>query len=130
VQKDSTDLLTLPQAAKKLGLEDPRGDKLRRVLIQREKEKGQPIMTRVKGETRTNVYVTMYALRRGCPELFATKSSLAKDLQDYLTGIDDKVRAAAAEHVTKFVDPRIDELWERDSKLANAIGNIEKKLGM
>lgn len=121
-------LMSLADAQRALGWEGPGGRRLRRYLVKREKKIGRRIMLRVgtpgKHRHGGGAYrVTMSALRRWCPELFDAEVSMAT-FREYVKGIDSRISLIVAEHVAEHVEPRLDELWQRDETIQNNLNEL------
>jgi LPS O-antigen subunit length determinant protein (WzzB/FepE family) len=123
-------LLTLDQAAQQLHWEGRgRSRRLKRLLFARERQTKKRIMTRLGGDRRARYRITLSALRRYCPELFKSKvQELQDNLKGFLKSIDDRIADGVAEHVTTEVEPRLQELWERDEQLAGNIQEVARRV--
>lgn len=126
----SEQLLTLDQAASRLRWEGRgRARRLKRLLFARERQTKKRILTRLGGEQRTKYRITLSALRRYCPELFKSKvDELQDNLKGFLKSIDERIADGVAEHVTTEVEPRLQELWERDEQLAGNIQEVARRV--
>jgi len=123
------ELLTLPQAQSRLKMKGPRGLRLKRYLLAKEKRTGKQIMQRLGGGKRASYRVTMSLLRKHCPELFKSKvDELQSNFRRYLSHIDARIREHAAEYVAEHVDPRLQELWQRDEMLAENLDELGKRV--
>jgi hypothetical protein len=122
--------LTWDKAASHLGWTGKgRARRLKRLVLSREKSTGKRIATRIGTRTRPAYKLSLSALRRHLPELFRSKvEDLADNLKSYLAEIDDRIAAGAAEHVAEYVEPRLDELWQRDEQIAHQVGEIATRL--
>ena len=88
-EPSDSDLLTLDQAAARVGLTDTRRRKrgathraiaLQRAIEGRERQTGAEIMIRSGGPRRTKLRITLHALREHLPELFpGTRTRLAEE---------------------------------------------------
>jgi hypothetical protein len=106
-----------------------RGLRLRRLLLTRETETGKRIMIRLPGRRRQNKRVTWSLLRKHCPELFESKvQQLERDMRGYLDAIDAKISESVAAHVTDHVEPRLDELWQRDEVIAKSVRELAQRV--
>lgn len=125
----SESLLSLDSAAGKLGWEGAhRRRRLKRLLFARERQTKKPIMTRLGSAKKPAYRVTMSALRKHTPELFKSKvDELADNFRVYLSTIDDRIAEVAAAHVTEHVEPRLQELWDRDEKIAQQVDALGKR---
>lgn len=123
------ELLTLPDAQQRLGMAGGRGRRLRRLLLAREAETGKRIMIRLPGGRRQNKRVTWSLLRKHCPELFESKvQQLERDMRGYLDAIDAKIIESVSAHVTDHVEPRLDELWQRDEVIAESVRKLAQRV--
>ncbi len=122
-------LLTLAEAQREIGWNGPRGRRLKRYLDKREKKLGKRIMLRMgpKSGTGCRYGVTMSALRRWCPELFAEELG-ASTFREYIKGIDERIGSIVARQVADHVEPRLEELWRRDETLANNINELAQRV--
>lgn len=122
------ELLTFRKMAERLGWGNSRAAavKLARAVRTRERETGKRIATRTGGGHQR---ITESALTRHMPELSRSKvDELAANFKNYLTDIDAHIARGAAAYVAENVDPRIDELWERDEQLAGNIDQLANRL--
>lgn len=126
----SENLLSLDQAAGKLGWEGAhRRRRLKRLLFARERQTKKPIMTRLGSAKKPAYRVTMSALRKHTPELFKSKvDDLAENFRNYLSTIDDRIAEVVTGHVTEHVEPRLQELWERDEKIAEQVNQLGRRV--
>lgn len=126
----SEQLMTLDQAALRLHWEGRgRARRLKRLLFARERQTKKRIMTRLGGEKMTKYRVTLSALRRYCPELFKSKvHELQDNLKGFLKSIDERISEGVVSHVATEVEPRLQELWERDEQLAGNIQEVAKRV--
>jgi hypothetical protein len=124
----SQHLMSFAQAAASLGWSGSkraRGLRLMRLVMAREREIGRRIATRIPNASRTNYRVTLSVLRRHLPSLFKSKvDELGENMRGYLAAIDEKIAEAAAEHVSEYVEPRLQELWDRDEHLAERVNDL------
>lgn len=125
-----SELLSFRKAAERIGWKGRAGEyKLLRVVFSKEKESGKQIATRFRGPKKTNCRVTISALRRHCPELFKSKvDELSENMRDYLHSIDTRIAEAAAAHVARHVEPRLDELWGRDEVIADKVDELGQRV--
>jgi hypothetical protein len=123
--------LTWDRAAASVGWEGKgRARRLKRLVFAREREKGNRIATRYGKGRKQRTKVSLSALRKHCPELFRSKvEDLADNLKAYLSEIDERIAAGAAQHVAEYVEPRLDELWLRDEKIANQVEALAQRVG-
>lgn len=110
-----------------------RGRRLKHYVLRREKQTGEKIALRV-GTPRKPAYrVTMGALHQYCSELFEKKSkvdSLQAVMTAHLKQIDERIAMGVAEHVEDFVEPRFQELWERDEKIAEQVSELASRVAI
>jgi len=84
--------MTLREAAERLGLSGRAGEKrLRRLLLQRERQLGQPIVIRRSGPGRTRLLVTLPLLEEYCPELFARRIQLTQELREEVERLEAQI---------------------------------------
>ncbi len=122
------ELLTFRKMASRLGWGDSRAAsrKLARAVRAREQETGKRIATRTGGGHQR---ITESALTRWMPELKRSKvDELMVNFRAYLTDIDTKIAEGAAAYVSENVDPRLDELFERDEKIAKTVDQLGARL--
>lgn len=123
-------LLTFNEAAGRLGWAGRwRGLKLKRACFARERETKKRFITRL-GSSRMPAYkVTLSALRRAFPELFASKvDTLQANFKNYLLAIDERISERVATHVDEHVEPKFQELWERDERIAGTVDELAKRV--
>lgn len=122
--------MTWERAAEKLGWSGSgRGRRLKRLVFSREEKTGKRIATRVGTSRRPAYKVSLSALRRHLPELFKSKvDELEAIVSGYLAGIDERIAGKVADHVDEYVEPRLDELWERDEKIAGQIVSLATRV--
>jgi len=101
------------------------------LLFARERQTKKRIMTRLGGDQRAKYRVTVSALRRSCPELFKSKvQDLQDNLKGFLASIDQRISEGVVSHVATEVEPRLQELWERDEQLAGNIEQVAKRVAL
>ena len=123
------ELLTMGAAQRALGLKwESRGRRLLRHVLAKETETGQRIAQRVttRGSGRKrHLRVSLSSLRRHCPELFPSAvDELQRGFRTYLSEIDERVATITDERIAATVEPRLDELWERDEKIARSVKDL------
>jgi hypothetical protein len=125
-----TGLLTLAQAEQRCGLPPNRGRTLLELLNAKERKLGREIMIRKgRGLKNRHLRVTMSMVRQHCPELFPSAvDDLQRSFRRYLEDIDEHIAAGVAEHVAAHVDPKLDELWERDEKIAKNVKALGERV--
>lgn len=122
--------MTWDRAAGSLGwVGRGRARRLKRIVFARERDTGKRIATRM-GSSRKPAYkVSLSALRRHLPELFKSKvDELETIVTGYLAGIDERIAGKVADHVEEYVEPRLDELWQRDEKIAGQVVVLASKV--
>jgi hypothetical protein len=78
---------------------------------------------------RRHYRVTLGALRKAFPELFSSNVDTLRDrFSEYLSTIDQKISERVAIHVTEHVEPRLDELWERDEQIAGQVDALTQRV--
>jgi len=122
-------LLSFAEAQKAIGMNGPRGRRLKRMVLEREGETGQTIAVRSRGDDRTNYRVTLGALRHHFPELFPSKvEDLKVNMRAVLEAIDEKLEEQVARAIDQQVEPRLEELWERDEITARSLSELAKRV--
>jgi hypothetical protein len=124
-------VLSLPRAQREVGWGNASGGRrLKRYLLKREKALGRRIMIRVGGVDAPPYRVTLSALRRYCPELFGgeTTPQNAALFREYIRGIDQRICEKVAEQIAEHVEPRLDELWERDEQIMGNVAELAKRV--
>jgi hypothetical protein len=123
-------LLTFAEAAEKLKWKKPgAGRRLKRTCLSRERQSGKPFIVRLKGDNRVNYRVTIGALRTHMPELFhSAVDDLTRSFSEYLENIDDKLRDRVSEQIAETVEPRLEELWQRDEIIAENLNQLGKRV--
>lgn len=119
----SRELLTWREATSKLGWPDggtdAAGRRLKRVVLAREVQSGRQIATRTGSGPAPQLRVTVGAVLRHLPELRRTRfDRFQANMTKLDTGITGRVSGIVADQLAELVDPRLDELWERDEVLA------------
>ncbi len=106
-----------------------RGRRLKRLVLAREKQTGKRIAIRLGGEQRTVYRVTMSALRKHCRDLFKSKvDEVADNFKAYFKDLDERIASGVAEHVEEYVEPRLEELWQRDEKIAEQVSELGRRV--
>ena len=124
-----SELLSLPDAQRRLGMPGPHGRRLKRLLLAKEAQAGKRIMIRLSGGRRPKPRVTWSLLRKHCPELFESKvQQLERDMRSYLDAIDAKIIESVSAHVTDHVEPRLEELWQRDEVIAESVRKLAQRV--
>lgn len=127
-------LLTVPQASRAIDPDckelDSRGQMLGRLIAAAEKRAGVTIGVFIERKARRRRKVTLGQLRRHLPELFppSSVSAVERTLRTYLAGIDQRIAEKCAEQIARDVDPRLDELWGRDEKLAQGLLDLTRRV--
>jgi hypothetical protein len=121
----SRELLSWKRATVELqwpdGGSDAAGRRLKRLVFARERQTGKQIATRMGEGSRTRPLVTMSAIMRHMPELRRSRvDRLAEAIKEYTDDTDRRVVTIFAEQMAESVEPRLDELYDRDEKLAMA----------
>lgn len=89
-------LMTLPQAAKLLGMKgtpEVAGRRLRRALLAREAEMDRPFMIRIGGGRGGRFLVTIAMLEEHCPELFIKRVQMTELVRDAVEQIEQRLCA-------------------------------------
>jgi hypothetical protein len=114
-----TELVTMREAARRLGLGDSRTAerKLRRRVKQVEAASGRAIM--VPGATGRAPCVTIAAIRAACGEFRASRvEDLVRLAREQLAAA---VEREVGTQVTERVEPRLAQLWQRDEQIAETL---------
>jgi hypothetical protein len=126
-------LLTLREAAAWLGWGNNRfaARRLERRLVAKEKAIGRSLMVRTQGAERETRRVTVSMLRAYLPEARPSKvDELKRDMVKRLEGLDERIREGAAGYVAEHVEPRLDELWERDEQIAETLNQLGARVAV
>jgi hypothetical protein len=118
--------MTLRQAEAWLGLEpSARGRRLKRILLGAERKLGRPIMVRIGTHTR----VTRSAIRKHCRHMLPSQvDELREKFTEFLGSIDEKIETRIVDHVAEHVEPKLEELWDRDEVQARAIKQLAERV--
>jgi hypothetical protein len=131
VSEEPRGLLTFDEAAEKIGWTGKgRGRRLKRACFARERETKRRIITRMGSERMPAYKVTLGALRKAFPELFGRSKvdALQANFRNYLAAIDERIAEKTAAHVTEHVEPRLQELWERDEAIAERVDALAERV--
>lgn len=123
--------MSLVEAERWLGMKpSSRGRSLRSILLSIESKEGHRIMVRSRGQGRGMRYrVTRSALRRYCKHLVPSKvDELRERFAQFLAGVDEKIESKVAEHLAEFVEPQLDDLWQRDETLSDAVRQLSVRV--
>lgn len=120
-------LLTFAAAQREIGIAGPGGRRLKRYVLRREKQIGKQIAIRT-GTRRVTYKVSIAALRKHCPALFTDSNALEREFKKHLKAIDDKIQERVIDHISEHVDPKIDELWQRDEIIANNVNQLARRI--
>lgn len=126
-------LLTLRQAAAWLGWGNNRhaARRLERRLVAKEKATGRTLMVRTQGAERETRRVTVSMLRAYLPEARPSKvDEMRRDMTRVFSTLDERIRSSAAGYVAEQVEPRLDELWERDEQIAESVNKLGEKMAL
>lgn len=129
----SQELLTWREATTALGWTDggteAAGRRLRDKVLAREAQTGRQIATRSLGARPKPMWVTMSAIMRHMPELRRSRvDSLSKALAEYNAESDKRIARAIESKLAESVEPRLEELWQRDEKLAVEVEAMGKRI--
>jgi hypothetical protein len=129
----SQQLLTWKRATVELqwpdGGTDAAGRRLKRLVFARERQTGKQIATRSGEGRRTRPLVTMSAIMRHMPELRRSRvDRLTEALREYTNDTDRRVAEIVAEQFAETVEPRLEDLYQRDEKLAIAHEALAKQV--
>ena len=123
------ELLTLPEAAKRVGLADPRGRKLRRILIAAERRAGKRIGVR-SGDRRTCWRVTERQARLAVT--FERESDLAdlrKLVRSALADVEVRTKEIARETAEEVCAGTRQGLGELIREVATEVGALKGRVG-
>src|SRR5678815_4426483 len=127
----SQELLTWREATRALGWSDggteAAGRRLKDKVLAREAVTHKQIATRDRGNR--PMWVTMSAIMRHMPELRRSRvDALSKALFEYNAESDKRIANAIEAKLSESVEPRLEELWQRDEKLAVEVEAIGKRI--
>ena len=123
-------LMTLPEASRRYGL-DPRGERLRRLLIAAERRTGHRIGVRLAGERRSQWRVTDALLRRYVPELFGSADQfgeLQRLVRHHLRDVDRRAESVAADVARAECAVVRHELGEAIVEVAEGVGKLAARV--
>ncbi len=111
--------LTFRRAAEVLNQDDKTGRALRALVLAREAETGKRIATRLGGQLRPKMKVTLTALFQYLPELRApkTEDQMMRQIRGYVEAIDDRIKERATEAVQSLVMPHFEDDRRRIASL-------------
>jgi hypothetical protein len=105
----TTEPLTFRAAAAALKQKDHTGRALKTIVLQRERELGLQIATRLNEpeSRRPHLRVTLSAIYQHCPEFKPPRTSedMAKSVRAYITAIEDRISEVAAEKLQELMMP-------------------------
>lgn len=119
--------LSFSEAAAALGRKrDPRGERLRNLVLNREKQTGKPIAIRLGGEIEPKLRVTLSALYRAFPECRPARVDyLAASLKELLERVDDHTESLVLRILDeKKLEARITRLEKRADAAAAYLKTI------
>lgn len=130
--------MSFRKAAAALGMGDSVAseNRLRRLVLAREKTTGQTIATRGQGKQRPIRGVSLRAIYRHLPELRpepkTPTSTLVGQFRKYLEEIDEKLRVVAREEadaaIQETVTPQLDELREQDQATLEMLNELAARV--
>ena len=123
------ELLTVPAASRRLGLDD-RGNRLKRLILAAERRSQRRIAIRLSGKARTTLRITEAALRRHLPELFTGTglAELERRFAGYLREVDRRIDERAEEACRRVIAPIKRELEERDERVAAMVVDVAERV--
>lgn len=120
--RSGSDLISLAEAERRLGMQPSRGRKLQRYLRARERDLGRQIIVDLGTRRKRRERVTLHVLRQTCPALFRSRvDTLVSGFRKVLTRIDAHTAELVDARVAAYVDPRVRELWQRDEQIAESV---------
>jgi len=124
-------LWTYRQTAAWLGWGDTAaaGRKLKRRVLARERALRRRIAVRLDGAKAPKHRLTRSLVMRYLPELRRSiVDELSSSLKSYLDEIDERIEDRTAAYVSEHVDPRLEQLWERDERIAKAVDELKMRV--
>lgn len=121
-----TELVTMREAARRLGLGDSRSAerRLRRRVLQVERSTGRTLI--IPGAVARAPCITVAAIRSACAEFKASRVEdmvrLAKEQ------VEQMVEREVGSQITERIEPRLRELWIRDEKIAETMIQALRRL--
>lgn len=124
-----TELLTIPQASRRLGM-DRRGRKLKRLILGAEKRTKKRFAIRLKGPEREALRITWAALQRHLPELFGGGglAAMERTLHGYMRATDRRMEETAEAVCRRVIAPVKRELEERDERVAQMVLDVGQRV--
>lgn len=121
----TSNLLTLTQAAERLGIDRPRAGRwLKLTVLERERQVGRHILVRhgKQDAIRPRYLVNMSTLRRWCPDMFDGRDDVVRAAAALNRGTHDRL-SALDEHLLE-IDARLKELADQ-LKLRGLLGKTK-----
>lgn len=129
----SRNLLTWRKATIELQFEgagsEAAGRRLKKAVLAREVQLGKQIATRLGSGPRPKMRITLSAVMRWLPELRRSRVDRLSDaLREFNADTDRRVTEIVTEQLAESVEPRLEELWQRDEKLAIEFEGLTKRV--
>jgi hypothetical protein len=120
--------LSFSQAAAELGRHrDPKGRKLRNMVVARERQTGKPIAIRLAGAKEPKLRISIGALYRAFPELAPAKiDDIARLMKPMLERSEARTRDVVREEIEKDVLPRIEYLEEESGIVRRCLEDLDR----
>jgi len=120
--------LTFREAARALRRQrDPRGRRLRGMVLARERERRQRIAIRIGGRERQHLRITLGALYRAFPELRPARvDDLAELARAFQERSETRTRFLVREEIASDVGPRVSKLEKRTALTEKYIKDLHQ----
>jgi len=120
--------LSFSEAAAELGRHrDPKGRKLRNMVVARELQTGRQIAIRLAGQKEPKLRITIGALYRAFPELAPAKiDDIARLMKPMLDRSEARTRDVVREEIQKDVIPRIEYLEEESGIVRRCLEDLDR----
>ena len=124
------DPLTPPQLAKRLGLDDPRGEKVKRMVLSWERKHGEHAFVRSGSAKKPSYKITMKRFKGLFPKQFSGSKieRIAVNVKPYLHQFDTRAEKAMSEYTSEHIQPQINTLEKYIKTLFSRIRELEKRL--
>lgn len=117
--------MTFAEAQRRIGMKGKDGRRLKAYVFRREQETGKRIAMRLGSERMPKYRLTMSLLRRHCSELFPSKvQQLERNMRSYISGLDERINEKVVAQMAEHMEPRLEELWERDEIIAEKVDEL------
>jgi len=106
---------------------DPKGRKLRNMVVARERQTGKQIAIRLAGQKEPKLRITIGALYRAFPELAPAKiDDIARLMKPMLERAEARTRVVVREEIARDVLPRIVYLEEESGIVRRCLEELEQ----